>query len=185
MSSIGLPSQGFLNFLIFIRPRYVTSRRRHPDNTRIRTLLRAIWYPTGQKHHQEQSSCVFCERLVYFIFRTKPSNNESDWGNSIAPNGDESAHGDTNAALQECGKDIRDMDPSSKNRSMLDSLSPVEDVEVDDYGDNNKTVVKETVDTNGRAKKKDFFWESGHFDAETRLEANDDVDNENDTWMMF
>jgi hypothetical protein len=178
MSSIGLPLQGFFNFLIFIRPRYITSRRRHPNNTRVGTLLQAIWWPMGQKDHQDRSPCLFCERLGHIFSRT-------NLGNIVdKQNGEKSAHGDTNAAFQERGKDIRDMNPSNKNRSMLASLSPVEDVEVDNDGDNNKTVVKGIMATNGRAKK-DFFWESGHFDAETRLEANDDVDNKNDAWIMF
>jgi hypothetical protein len=199
MSSISFPLQGFFNFLIFIRPRYITARRRHPDKTRIGTLLHAIWYPTGQKdHHQERSPSVICERLVRLFSRTKPLNNtESDLGNIVAMNSEESANGETNGVvpIQDqhsfvpvCDKDFRDMDQLNENRSMSASVSPIDgdddDDDVDDDGDNNNN--KTMVDINGGAKKKDFFWESGHFDVETRSEANDDVDNKNDaTWIVF
>jgi hypothetical protein len=170
MSSIGLPSQGFFNFLIFIRPRYITSRKRFPDKTRFGSLLHAIWFPTGQKHHQNWSSCALCERLVQFFIVTK-----SNSGN-ITQSREEAGHGDVNAIPIQGQYSVHENEDQRNSPFEYDS-------DVDDT-DNNKTVCKGPVAKKGKVKT-DFFWESGHFCAETGLEANDDVDDKKDSWVLF
>jgi hypothetical protein len=49
MCLIAFPSQGLCNFLIYIRPRYLTVRKSQPRIGRLRALMEAVWYPSGRQ----------------------------------------------------------------------------------------------------------------------------------------
>jgi len=43
------PLQGFFNFLIFIRPRYLKNRNHLNNHGRLRAFWEAVWYPNGTR----------------------------------------------------------------------------------------------------------------------------------------
>jgi hypothetical protein len=47
-----LPSQGFFNFIIFIRPRFSSLRRNSPQSSRLWTLYQTVWSPQSNPQHR-------------------------------------------------------------------------------------------------------------------------------------
>jgi hypothetical protein len=45
-----LPSQGFFNFIVFIRPRYRAVRNNFPERSRRWALVEAVWNPLSKAH---------------------------------------------------------------------------------------------------------------------------------------
>jgi hypothetical protein len=56
MGSLAFPSQGTLNFLVFIRPRYLKARKANPNLSCLGAIREAIWNPTGSKGAQGEKT---------------------------------------------------------------------------------------------------------------------------------
>jgi hypothetical protein len=66
MSSIAFPLQGVVNFVIYIRPRYMTVRKLHPELRCFSVLVQAVWNPTGprKKSNKKAKSWCSCNRIL-------------------------------------------------------------------------------------------------------------------------
>jgi hypothetical protein len=99
LTALGLvffPIQGLFNFLIYLRPRYLSIRDSYPDVGRWFAFKEAIWYPEAEREERNARSSYF-GASARPSSKTSDSNRQANEGNNSTRGGH--SHGENSSIL--------------------------------------------------------------------------------------